>query len=627
MLAITDELEPGDWMMSVAELLPVPHREPAPFTLGEAVAELGLWASTARTESWENARNRTSLEDGIRTGLASVGPRLRAAVSDLLPTLVARGDRQTIAAVATEFAERWREPSSIDAAFRDLCEAAASNSCSNWDLKPQAETLASQLGEVHRGWGALNTASTMLAGEPHSFDLERWVGPGATLDDLSPRVRIAAAQKVLTSDPSNGRVVVWLLYRRAQVNGRVAAGPITFLRADWAIPNATRDDGQEFAERDELRALVEGHLFIKEEELFTDEAAKEQYVLARVDLGQRNAAGAASEAAQHVDALVSIAVEAGGVSWINTGTSSTLVDGRGGTGSFGSVHAPRRDALHDGYGISVTSDLLDHWAGLLGNALSSGPMPAFLVEALSAVRDASMIEHRDVLFYDARPVTPRVAVALEDHAIELVASLASMKPDDLISALQEEEVDRQADQLVLNAVLTPVYEGYSLLQAGNEAESIAREISHLDRDGARVVSLEKVWRSRERIQALSMSPAARFTLERALDAISSTADEAVVRERAQESVAAVRIRHRRVRNAITHGNPVSPITIGSVRKFSERMAREALAIALQSYATGETIPELLDNRKSDREAEHEARTNGVSKLDRIVGPNGTSASH
>ena len=34
----------SDWLLSVAEVLPLPHRAVPPYTLGEAVAELGAYA-------------------------------------------------------------------------------------------------------------------------------------------------------------------------------------------------------------------------------------------------------------------------------------------------------------------------------------------------------------------------------------------------------------------------------------------------------------------------------------------------------------------------------------------------------------------------------------------------------
>jgi hypothetical protein len=72
--------------------------------------------------------------------------------------------------------------------------------------------------------------------------------------------------------------------------------------------------------------------------------------------------------------------------------------------------------------MGATADILSSVADQLGDALTKGPMPEHLVEALTSLREARMTDHRDVLFYSARRVTPRIATALEDHAMELFAS-------------------------------------------------------------------------------------------------------------------------------------------------------------------------------------------------------------
>lgn len=291
-------------MESIAQLIPLPHRSPLPFTLGEAVAELGLWSGAARAESWRNRGNQESLDQDIATYFDSAGPRLRDFIRDLVPELVTSNDRRIISAQAAEFAKRWHEPEAIRAAYYDLCLAAASGSHGTWELKPMAEILASQLGEAHRSRSILSEASTALVGEPFPHQLKDWLGADKSLDDFTPAVRIETASNVLAAKPPTGHVVVWLLYRRAQVPPRLSAGPITFLRADWAIPNATIENGQDFEEREELKTLLEDQFAFNKDDLFKEQAAEESYVLVRVDMGQRSAGGAADEATRRVDALL-----------------------------------------------------------------------------------------------------------------------------------------------------------------------------------------------------------------------------------------------------------------------------------------------------------------------------------
>lgn len=617
-------LQPGAWMESVSELLRLPPRAPQPFTLGEAVAELGLWASTARDDSWKNASNRSSLARDIDFHLDIVGPRLRASLSDLLPSLATDTDRATVAIAAADFAERWQRRDTIDAAFRDLCEAASTGSLGVWDLKPMAELISSQLGDAGRDWGLLSNVRTVLSGDPHGFQLEGWLAEGAGSETLTPTIRLDIARNMLTAEPPTGRVVVWLLFDRAQVNARVAAGPITFLLSAWAIPNATRDDGQHFPERDELRAMMADSSQFREDDLVPGDLAGENFVLVRVDLGQRSAAGAAEEATRRVDALLSIAIEAGGVSWLNTGTSATLVDGQERMSTSGAIHRRDGDTFHDSYGIRVTSELLTDWAARLDAVLRVGPMPAFLVEALSSVREASMMDHRDVLFYNARPVTPRVALALEDHAIELIASLAQLHPERLVTVLQQDEADHRWSQMLAGGLVAPLDTNRKTAKLHDAATSLTQSVSRTAPNGVRVVALEKVWEVRDQLRALPVSPAAEITRDFCLAAISSTSDEEVGRERAKQAVELLRTRHRRVRNAIAHGNPVTPVAIGSVREFSQRVTRQALAIALHAHATGTDVSSYLAGRSQDRDETNAEVANGVCMLDRI-GNDGSEA--
>jgi len=615
MTAIAEEIPPGEWMRSVAELLPVPHLAPQPFTLGEAVAELKLWAETARAESWRDGKNRRSLNLDIASGLNVLGPRLRSRVEDLLRGLDTEHDREAIAAACATFFEIWGTMDAISESFRDLCEAAASGA-GVWDLRPLAEALVSQTGDTVRGWGVLNEAAVALEGDPHSLQIEHWLGEGSTAADLTPTVRLELAESVITSSRVAGNVVVWLLYRRALGLFTLSAGPITFFRMDWAIPNATRDDGQDFIYRDELRTLVSEHSWLVKDDLLGSTPDADRFVLARVDLGERSPAGASEEALRQVEALLSIAVGAGGVSWVYTGTSLTLVDGKDRISSFGGPRGGGKSEFHDTYGMRATADVLEHWAKELGPSLEAGPMPDFLVEALSAFRQATMIDHRDVSIYNERPITPRLATALEDHAIELVASLASTTPETLVAELEEQEVEDEAEQLILTALLAPIDRNRGanrdLAQSSEALEADVAEYS----EGTRFVSLRKTWEARERLRSLPISPATRVTFEAALDAISSVAAEKELLARARAKVAIVRARHRRVRNAVTHGNPVTPAALEGVRSFSRRTSRAALSLALRSFGSRKPIATLLIENAGYRAAAAEQMKNGMSRLQR-----------
>jgi hypothetical protein len=606
---------PGEWMLSVAASLRVPHRGPLPFTLGDAVDELGRWSRMAREDAWLRAALR-SLDRDVTVGLASVGARLRAEIADLLPDLTTARERPVISVAAKALAARWGSPALIEAAFLDLCDAAAAGTQSATDLAPIAALVLSQVEASGGSRWSVNEAVGLL---------DDWRGAAQTDTDVpdsptskpTPQERLVEALAVLQRQSQSGHVVVWRLYRRAVSPFRASAGPITLMRADWVVPNAERDEGQLFDQRDELRAVIKDNPSLSEEALLRGDGAKERYVLARVDLGYRRVSGANGEARRRIEALVNIAVGAGGSSWIDTGTSVTLLDGKTVGSSFGINQRRSNGPEHDdSYGMGATSELVQYWAQSLHDALDRGPMPEFLIEALASVREAGLIDHRDVHSYDTRPVTPRLATALEDHAVELIATLGGLTADELMDAMTARGEDREVDQVMLGALLEPIeYVRETLFWGDSEVGALERSFTHFDA-GARVVTLRKVWDARDALRALPMPPSIARGLEAALEEISDSRAEERVIAAVRASVEVLRGRHRRVRNAITHGNPVSEAAVESVRDFSQRVAGSAVNLALNAFAVHRSVRELLDEEHEARARTRAEIASGRSRLDR-----------
>lgn len=596
----TRPLPPEEWILSVSEVIRVPHRGALPFTIGEAVAELGTWARDARDEAWNHSGNRHSLDGDIADLSRAVGQEVHAVISDLLPSLTTAIDRQVIRQTTADFKERWTRPSTIGAAFRNLCDLASRAESSTDELILQARIIASQLGEAARGFGVLGEVSKLLAAEPKEWVLNQIRAQDDEFTDDSALSRIAAAERLLSAEPPNGAVVVWSLYRRARVPWRTAAGPITFLRADDAIQDALADDRNAFPEREELRSILQHPFGLDNDQIREQINGGESLVLVRADLGVRSPLGAREEAERRIDSVLNIAAGAGGVSWVSTGTSTTLLDGEPGQSSLGANYA-RQEPFTDDYGIGATSELVESWSERLEAALSRAPMPDPLVEALSAVKEARLTDHRDVHFYDARPVTPRVATALEDHALEQIASLAKMKPEALMNELMRQEAYRAWENWALGALVAPLnHSDDESSEHHNARKSIEAKVCRYTNYGARVVDLAKAWEHRDELRRLPYSFAMRVSLEAALEAISDPSTESRTRARISSQTQLVRNRHRRVRNAVAHGNPVSPATLDSVRSYADRVTSDALAVALESYATSRSISDIFDDRDAAR---------------------------
>lgn len=595
-----------EWMQSVAAIIAVPHRAERPFTLGEAVAELGIWARDARDDAWAFAGNRVSLDNDIAGLVTFIGPEVLAIVSDLLPQLSTANDRVVVSQAANDFTARWTQPATIGAAFRDLCAFARSADPTMTALEPRARIVASQLGEASRGFGVLSEISNLLSAEPDDWQVERIRAQDERFVEDSPSSRLAAAERLLEEEPASGEVVVWCLYRRARIPWRTSAGPITFLRAASAIQYATGEEDGIFPEQDELRHLLEESVGFDAERILEHEESGESHVLVRVDMGARSPLGAAVDAHQRIDALLNIAAGAGGVSWVSTGTSAILLDGDIAGGNLGTNYA-RQTPFADNYGMGATSELVESWSKQLEASLLKGPMPGPLMEALGAVKEARLTDHRDVHFYDARPVTPRVATALEDHALEQIATLAQLKPEKLMNELVAEEAARAWDRWVAGAIAAPLNHREETTEQHREREAVERAICRHTSYGTRVVDLGKAWDARDALRKLARDPAVRADLEEALLAISSPAEEQRSRERVLADTELVRRRHRRIRNAVAHGNPASPAGIGSIRDYSDSVASDALSLALQSYASSRDISAVIADRVRARARDHPKR--------------------
>jgi hypothetical protein len=537
-----------------------------------------------------------------------LGPQVAGAIEDLLPLLASSRARKDIVAAAEEFASRWAQPDMSRRAFDDVCELAQVRATTLDSLVQRAGVLAGTVAAVTSDWSVLSeTASLLISGrDPWSYD--------ESPVSMSAEEKVSAARARLAAKAPVGHVVVWKLYRRAQVDLRVSVGRLTFLAADWAVHNAVSDDGEEFPERDELRGLLRSSMWLREEKLFAQGRAHHQFVLARADLGRRSSLGAAEHAERQIGAVLNIVANAGGVSWIDTRGSSTLVDGDLRSGSLIAEYDHRPD-MEDHYGVRVSSDILLHLADELDGAMSSRAMPDFLVEALAAAREARLTDHRGVRSFDARPVTPRLATALEDHAVEQIATLAQMNSSELTDALTELEIERRAGTLELDLLLAPLQ--VDDMDSRHElVDTIYDRFSDISEVGTRIVDLTRLWKNRRHLEDFACPPAAAASSRQGFKIITSVEAEGLHLAAVRSETEVVRARHRRVRNAVVHGNPVSAAALGSVRKFSEAITDDAVNLALLAFAGDATIAATLAQHENRRRGVEETRGAGTSILER-----------
>lgn len=585
----------SEWLLSVAEVLPLQHQAVPPYTLGEAVAELGEYAQAVDASEWNlnsAKNNRASLRTEIQAQSEAIGERLGALIAPLLDDLRDDGGQEAVVAAATSFGEVWHSEPAVSDAFLDLCDAAKVFGTTSRALRKLSAIIASQVGPAaHSSFSLLRHAADRLVNTEE--DLARWLG---TLpESLTEADRLKLATGVLVAPPA-GRIVVWTVYYRAVPSRmREVAGQMTFLPADWALPNAFDIEGQDFPERAELRE-------IREEVSWLDQAHIEslkpenRLALVRVDLGERRLAGAVEEARRRIEAVLSVAVKAGGVSWQTAGVDTVLLDGKVRSSSLGLSISGAPVLEDDSYGMSATGEILSIVVDQLGDALMKGPMPEHLVEALTSLREARMTDHRDVLFHGARRVTPRVATALEDHAMELFASVLKVHSRTLAITLQRREALNQAGRRIAEQLSAPLNEAWSSEYHEGRRE-LERKICNYSSGGVRLVSFAKAVSLQDEIRALPLSELQRADLEDALAICTDPNRERQFLEELLRDMGLLRARHRRVRNAVNHGLPLDETTLNSIREYADSTSGAALNIALTWFKNGDPGPTLLQQEE------------------------------
>ncbi|MCA4132631.1 hypothetical protein [Arthrobacter sp. M4] len=533
------------------------------------------------------------MQTEIQAQSEAVGGRLGALVVPLLDDLRDDANQEAIVAAATRFGEVWHSEIAVTDAFRDLCAAAKVFGMTSRALRRLSAIIASQVGPAaHSSFSLLSHAADALVNTEE--DLAR--GRDAPIPEpLTEEHRLGMAKDSLVAAPV-GRVVVWTVYYRALLSGmREVIGSMTFLRADWALPNAFEHELHDFPERAELRGIREKVGWLED---LNVEALKPEnrLTLVRIDLGERQVAGAEEEARRRIEAVISVAVEAGGVSWQSAGAATVLLDGKVRSSSLGLTVCNVPVLEDDTYGMGGTAEILSSVADQFGDALAKGPMPERLVEALTSLREARMTDHRDVLFYGARRVTPRIATALEDHAMELFASVLRVPAADLATALQRREALRQADRRTVGQLMAPFNEAWSR-ERYEGREELERRISKYSRGGVRVVSIAKAVALQDEIRALPMSELQRADLEDALAICTDPDRERQHLEEMWRETELLRSRHRRVRNAVNHGLPLHEVTLNSIRNYAADTSRTALNIALTWFKNGDPGAALLQREE------------------------------
>lgn len=597
--------DPG-WIRDLVTLLSAEPASVSSLPLLLAVQEIEEWKRLATSETWGTRENRVALASDLTASMSLIGRRLKAHLSPLLEEYarMATGcfsvrpvDRTDVASMpGSKLQEAIVTSAAVMAVWADLVEAARNgdDDAALWCR----HCLASQISvRGQDGPRMLSEAAWYVLGQESRFE----VGPVPALD-----MRLDRACETLATETPARSCVVWLTYEHADLTGFTTAfGPITFFEADWCLPNAIRGDGQAFAHRDELRALVaDGHDWDFDGENWKRDRSRRPYlVLARVDLRERPTVGAIDHAAQLVQLLLDVArLQGGGAPWRRGGPSLLVAVGiwvqeQIGPGALGEDSPDSGDQ----YGRNAFASALDEYGPTVGRLLAA-PIRSDLAEAIRMLGEAGQADDPWRQRGPSVAIDQRTVLALHGAAHDHLATFGRLRTgekledrilEDWPMAVWRMRVTRSIDACLSGAWATDPELDRAIRQnhtyrfdvaSDRQGELLAHAgVGHVQRTASR-------W-----LLSVDHAP----TL---VDLLGEIAEEGQLLAK----------RARRVRNGVMHGTPPSPEAVASVMEFSRFRVFRALWYAMEAATNGRPMRDLLDEDRQQQQAQVHALENGVS---------------
>ncbi|WP_299956975.1 hypothetical protein [uncultured Modestobacter sp.] len=607
----------------------------SPLPLSALVAEIEEWAVSARDDPWRRAR--ASLREEVNATLRVVGSTLRASVAEPLSRYVEAfeaiasakpRDAETVADIrrsASALVEALSTPVSLEASWRDMEKAVASDDlfaavAAASQLKGQLslggrdskEVLADLLRILRRDAWSVDLAMRRLDGG--TARPWRELAEAATADVAAEDLRNLAC-RTLIEPGREGHVVVWSLYDHAiTLQGITSLGPLTILLPQWIVEVAFGGSGHELPLAEEVRKLSEEVRKLWRAESDRDEGYDyTQHVLIRVDLGVRSPVGGLDAAADLIETLMDALLSIGSDSrWGKAVWSTMLVDGEEQASRFG--RGSRRSDFADSMGMEATWDALNVDAEGFARALVARPVPWHLREALRISAEASHATSRAVALYDEWHNDDRTVLLLLDSAFEHVAALAGTEASLLSKKLSDLWPAARGRRLILWAIDSCLHRRQTGKSRPEDAVALERMIK-AKTGHRRGTSLLVAYRSIDRLTALAGSRLQRAVVHRVVGQLGDARLHALESDRLSEDAQLAISRQRRVRNALTHGNPVTRFVLASVVDYSRFRTGVAVRAALDSYADGVAMNDYLRDKEQERATDTEEMRRGRSQID------------
>jgi hypothetical protein len=599
---------------------------PAALPLPPLLGEVEAWLTSARDESWRRSQHRESLRLEVLASEKSVGPTLRAHLGTRLTTYVAdilaalrRRDR-----VVAEMADL------VDAtkALRRRLSGSAGLAASWADLQSGVEALdffaasaaamqlEAQLNLTRRdGKHVLDDVRNILRGEPWTVEFARQrLGdvperPPIEFEtdeplDIAPAEVLDLATRSLLEPGKDGHAVVWGLYDRAAVEGTAEVGPITAYFAPWLITRA-------FDTQEQSPLLVEVRNLWHAKH---DHESKEDlrgHVLVRVDLGVRTPVGALDDGIDLVEALMDALLSLGSENrWGKPKWWTLLVDGT----EMQSVlsRGSKRPEFEDSLGMENAARVLARESPTLGRALVH-PLPGHLREALRSCAEASHAESRAVSLYREWHNDERTVLLLLDAALEHIAALGNTGSDQLVEKIAEQWPGSNRTRSILWAIDLCLHRRDGLSRASERENELKRQIVST-REGRTETSLLQAYYRLSDLAGLCSSPLQAAIVRRLICQLGDLTVYEIEESRLLEDAQLVGTRQRRVRNALTHGNPVTRPVLASVLPFTRFRTVIAIRAAFDSINEGIPLEDYLEAKAAERSEDASLKAQGQSLI-------------
>jgi hypothetical protein len=205
-------------------------------------------------------------------------------------------------------------------------------------------------------------------------------------------------------------------------------------------------------------------------------------------------------------------------------------------------------------------------------------------------------------------------VLLFDSAFEHVVAFGQTTTDTLSKRISSLWPDAQQRNLMLWAIQSCLESRDLMRRRPDEAAVLEREIVTKSGHG-RGTSLLVAYRQLDRLVALAASPLQATAVGRTIGQLGDPKAYAAEDDRLRRDAELMINRQRRVRNALTHGNPATRHVVASVVDFSRFRTVVALRAGLDSFAEGVPLETYLQEKAAERAKDDDLMLSGKSQIE------------